>query len=89
MLGKLVNGNLIQPSANERKKIIITNPTDKLLKLIMGYKELVTSPEPEYDMESQYLSPIYEETETEILQTWEVKDIEELEIIDESDSEEM
>lgn len=78
MLGKLVNGNLIQPSANERKKIVITNPTDKLLKLVMGYKDLSVTPEPEYDMETQYLSPVYEETETEIIRNWEVKDIEEL-----------
>ena len=78
MLGKLVNGRLIQPSANERKKIVITNPTDKLLKLVMGYKDLSVTPEPEYDMETQYLSPVYEETETEIIRNWEVKDIEEL-----------
>lgn len=76
MLGKLVNGRLIQPSANERKKIVITNPTDKFLKLVMGYKDLSVSPEPEYDMETQYISPIYEETETEIIQNWEVKDVE-------------
>lgn len=76
MLGKLVNGNLIQPSANERKKIVITNPTDDILKYVMGYKDLVITPEPEYDMETQYLSPVYEETDTEIIQNWEVKDIE-------------
>lgn len=76
MLGKLVNGNLIQPSANERKKIVITNPTDDILKYVMKYKDLTIAPEPEYDMETQYLSPVYEETETEIVQTWEVKEIE-------------
>ena len=76
MLGKLVNGRLIQPSANERKKIVITNPSDELLKFVMGYKDLVIAPEPEYDAETQYLSPVYEETETEILQNWEVKEIE-------------
>ena len=76
MLGKLVNGRLIQPSVNERKKIVITNPTDKVLKLIMGYKDLIITSEPEYDMETQYLSPVYEETDTEIIQTWEVKEIE-------------
>lgn len=80
MLGKLINGRLIQPTENERRKIVITNPTDKLLKLVMGYKDLTVSPEPEYDMETQYLSPIYEETETEIIQNWEVKDIEEMDI---------
>ena len=76
MLGKLINGRLVQPTENERKKIVVTNPTDKLLKLIMGYKDLAISPEPEYNTETQYLSPVYEETETEILQNWEIKDIE-------------
>ena len=76
MLGKLVNGNLIQPSANERKKIVITNPTDDILKFVMKYKDLTIAPEPEYDMETQYLSPVYEETETEIIRNWEVKEIE-------------
>ena len=79
MLGKLVNGNLIQPSANERKKIVITNPTDDILKYVMKYKDLTVTPEPEYDMETQYLSPVYEETDTEIIQHWEVKEIEEVE----------
>ncbi len=82
MLGKLVNGRFVQPSDNERKKIVITNPTDKLLKLVMGYKDLTVDVEPEYDVETQYLSPVYEETETEIIQHWEVKDIEELESIE-------
>lgn len=76
MLGKLVNGSLVQPSEHERRKIVITNPKDELLKLVMGYKDLVIAPEPEYDAETQYLSPVYEETETEILQNWEVKEIE-------------
>jgi hypothetical protein len=77
MLGKLVNGRLIQPSANERKKIVITNPTDKLLKLVMGYKDLSVSPEPEYDMETQYIVMVRKnETETELFLDWAVKDIE-------------
>ena len=74
MLGKLVNGNLIQPTENERRKIVIANPTDEQLKFIMGYKDLVISLEPEYDMETQYLTPIYEETETEIIQSWEINE---------------
>ena len=76
MLGKIVNGRLIQPSVNERKKIVITNPTDNILKYVMGYKDLTVDVEPEYDMETQYLSPIYDETDTEIVQHWEVKEIE-------------
>ncbi len=31
--------------------------------------------EPEYDIETQYLMPVYMETETEIVQTWEIKEV--------------
>lgn len=31
--------------------------------------------EPEYNAETQYLMPIYMETETEIVQTWEIKEV--------------
>lgn len=75
MLGKLIDGVLITPSANERKKIVITNPTDKILKSVMGYKDLIYDDEPEYDMENQYLEQNIEETDTTIIVHWIVKDI--------------
>jgi hypothetical protein len=75
MLGKLIDGVLITPSANERKKIVITNPTDKILKSVMGYKDLFYDDEPEYDIENQYLEQDIEETDTTITVHWIVKDI--------------
>ena len=55
---------------------IYTNPTDEVL-LKAGFKDLDESkPEPEYNPETQYLETKYIETETEILQIYEVKDIE-------------
>ena len=75
MLGKLIDGVLITPSANERKKIVITNPTDKILKSVMGYNDLIYDDEPEYDMENQYLEQNIEETDTTIIVHWIVKDI--------------
>lgn len=75
MLGKLINGVLITPSANERRKIVITNPTDKILKSVMGYKDLFYDDEPEYNMENQYLEQNIEETDTTITVRWIVKDI--------------
>lgn len=80
MLGKVVNGVLITPSENERKKIVITNPSDDVLKYVMGYKNLTVDEEPEYNVETQYLQPEFEETETDIVQHWAVKDIEEIEV---------
>lgn len=73
MLGKLMDGVLVTPSENELKKVVITNPTEEQLMFIMGYKNLVIDEIPEIE-ETQYLEPIYEEMETEILQHWEVKD---------------
>ena len=83
MLGKLVDGNLIKPSENEFKKIIITNPSIESLKYNLGYKDLVVDEEPEYDMETHYLEPVYEETETSIINHWEVKEV----VLDEESAE--
>lgn len=74
MLGKIINGVLVTPSANELKKVVVTNPTEEQLKFIMGYKDLIVEDAPEVN-EEQYLEPIYEETESEILQHWEIKTI--------------
>lgn len=82
MLGKIIDGVLITPSENEKKKIIISNPTNEQLKLIMGYKDLIIDDEPEVD-EGQYLEPVYKETETTIFKHWEIKDVEQNEALPE------
>lgn len=74
MLGKLVNGVLITPSENEFKKIVVTNPTEEQLKQVMGYKDLVVDEEPQYP-DGKMLVATYEETDTTILQHWEIQDI--------------
>ena len=63
------------PSDNEKKKIVITNPTQEQLKFLMGYKDLVIDEQPE-TTERQYAAPVYEETDTTITKHWEIKDIE-------------
>ena len=85
MLGKLVNGVLITPSEYEKKKIVITNPSDEVLKFALGYKDLIVDEEPEYDVKTQWLESAFEETDTQIIQHWTVKDIEEIpeDVIDE------
>jgi hypothetical protein len=86
MLGKLIDGMLITPSEMERKKIVITNPSEESLKFNLGYKDLIIDEQPEYDEMTHYLRAIYEETDTTIIQHWEVKEIpemiEEMEVID-------
>ena len=66
-------------------KVTISNPTKKLYEQF-GYnpKALRIEAEPEYDIETQYLMPVYMETETEIVQTWEIKEVTENEDIENS-----
>ena len=74
--GKIIEGTLITPSENERRKIVIANPTDEILKQILGYKEVTESDKPEYNDETQYLKPVYTESDSGISVTWEVCDVE-------------
>lgn len=76
MLGKIIEGTLITPSENERRKIVIANPTDEILKQILGYKEVNEADKPEYNDETQYLKPVYTESESGISVTWEACDVE-------------
>lgn len=74
MLGKLVNGQLIVPTENEFKKIIIVNPTESQLKSVMGYKDLIIDDEPPIS-DGYQLKPVYEETDNLIIQHWELEEI--------------
>lgn len=76
MLGKLINGELITPSDKEKEKLVVTSPTDEILKFIRGYKDVTEQEQPEYDPETQYLETIYTETETGITVSYEVKEME-------------
>ena len=80
MLGKLIDGILITPSEMEKKKIVITNPSEESLKFNLGYKDLIIDEQPEYDEATQYLQSIYEETDLVIIQHWEVKDYPDIEM---------
>lgn len=75
MLGKLINGVLMTPSENEKRKIVIANPSDELLKLAMGYKELVYDAQPEYNEEIEYIEQYYEETDEAVYVHYVVKEI--------------
>ena len=78
MLGKIVNGIFITPSEDEFKKITITNPSEEQLKFIMGYKDLIVDEKIDI-YENQILIPMYEETDTCIIQHWRVEIIEDVE----------
>ena len=75
---KFINEYEVQPYKNgfiilDNK--IYTNPKEETLARA-GYKELVTEDEPEYNPETQYVVPVYTETDTEIVQSWEIKETE-------------
>lgn len=81
MLGKIVNGMLVRPTKDEKKKLVVTNPTDDVLRFCMGYKSLTICEKPEYDDTNQVLVPIYEETDTEIIQSWSIQDMEMVDVL--------
>lgn len=77
MLGKLINGQLVIPSEQERQMIVIANPTEDSLKYNLGYKDLYIDEKPEYNKVTQYLNPVFEETDTEIIRHWQIVDLSE------------
>lgn len=58
---------------------IYTNPEKGYPEVLqaLGYKELVEEEQPEYNEETQYLEPIYEEKNDKIIKKWGVKEISE------------
>lgn len=83
MLYKLING---RPEAFtgryiKRDGMVYANPTDEQLRAD-GYKPLVLADPPEVT-DTQYAVDAYTETDTAIVQSWTVKDVEE-EIIPET-----
>ena len=82
-VAKIINGNIITPSKQERKSIIITNPTDDVLKAVRGYKDIDWGTQPEYDPETQYLRHTITETDDSIIVEWTVENI--LEFVEENE----
>lgn len=62
-------------------KMTISNPTKEQYEYF-GYKPKTYREEetPEYDIETQYIETKYVETETEIIKTYEVKEIADIEL---------
>ena len=78
-LGKIINGNLHICSDKERKVLTIANPSEKILKFVVGYKDVYYDEEPEYDIDTQYLKSVYEESDDAIIAHWEVRELEKIE----------
>ena len=56
---------------------IYTNPEKGYPEILqaLGYKDLVEEEQPEYNEETQYLEPLYEEKNDKIIKKWEIKEI--------------
>ena len=78
MIGKLINNEVVKPSTEELTKIIIANPTEEILKVAMGYKEIIVGEVPKYNEETQYLMKIYEENKDNITIIYEIHNKEEI-----------
>lgn len=80
MLVKFINENNIK-FAN-RKNILmfenkqVINPRDEDF-IEAGYKTLEIEEEPTYNIETEYLVPVYEEQENKIIQSWIISEYEE------------
>ena len=74
MLGKIINGEF-KGYDGRPVSVYIANPTDEQLKLV-GYKPLVEEKQPEYDEVTQMLVEHYEETDENIVKSYEVVEIE-------------
>lgn len=79
MLVKFINENNIK-FAN-RKNILmfenkqVINPRDEDF-LKAGYKELIETEEPSYNLDTEYLQVYYEEKENKIIQNWIISEYE-------------
>lgn len=76
-LGKVLNESIILCTDNERKKIVITNPSEDILKYVLGYKNIIIpDEEPEYNSDTQYVElSVASETDDTIICEYIIKDI--------------
>lgn len=83
MLGKIINGEF-KGYDGRPVSVYIANPTDEQLKLV-GYKPLVEEKQPEYNEAAQMLVEHYEETDENIIKSYEVVEIEDESGVDTND----
>lgn len=55
-------------------RVVIANPTGEEYKHF-GWLPVIETEKPEYDPETQYVTPYYEQEGEEIIQKWEIHDI--------------
>jgi hypothetical protein len=68
---KYINENTIEVATNVifDNDIYIANPTESIL-IEHGYKPVIEGEKPSFDVDSEYLVPLYQEEDDKILKTW-------------------
>lgn len=72
MIAKLINGTLVEPDYFEKRKVVITNPNDDILKVAFGYKDVVFDEKPTFDETKQHLEERYNELDNKIQVIYEI-----------------
>ena len=72
MIAKLIDGTLVEPGYFEKRKVVITNPNDDILKVAFGYKDVVFDEKPTFDETKQHLEERYNELDNKIQVIYEI-----------------
>lgn len=72
MIAKLIDGTLVEPNSFEKRKVVITNPNDDILKVAFGYKDVVFDEKPTFDETKQHLEEKYNELDNNIQVIYEI-----------------
>lgn len=79
MFAKFIDKNTIQIGNKytiiKYNDVQVINPKEEDF-IKAGYKKLVIEEEPSYNMETEYLEPVYKELDDKIIQSWEIKEVE-------------
>ena len=72
MIAKLIDGTLVEPDYFEKRKVVITNPNNDILKVAFGYKDVVFDEKPTFDETKQHLEERYNELDNKIQVIYEI-----------------
>ena len=72
MIAKLIDGMLVEPDYFEKRKVVITNPNNDILKVAFGYKDVVFDEKPTFDETKQHLEERYNELDNKIQVIYEI-----------------
>ena len=72
MIAKLIDGTLVEPNYFEKRKVVITNPNNDILKVAFGYKDVVFDEKPTFDETKQHLEERYNELDNKIQVIYEI-----------------